>query len=51
MNMLSTDLPRRTRSAHGGWGLKIVEQLSDDWGVLDGSARVWFRLGSPHPHR
>lgn len=33
--------------AHGGWGLRIVEQLADDWGVLDGSTRVWFRLGRP----
>jgi two-component sensor histidine kinase len=38
-------------SAHGGWGLRIVEQLSDDWGVLDGSTRVWFRLGRPPPRR
>jgi anti-sigma regulatory factor (Ser/Thr protein kinase) len=38
-------------SAHGGWGLLIVEQLADDWGVLDGSTRVWFRVGRPHPLR
>jgi two-component sensor histidine kinase len=42
--------PSPQPSAHGGWGLRIVEQLADDWGVLDGSTRVWFRLGRPHPH-
>jgi anti-sigma regulatory factor (Ser/Thr protein kinase) len=43
--------PSPQPSAHGGWGLRIVEQLSDDWGVLDGSTRVWFRLGRPHPRQ
>lgn len=37
--------------AHGGWGLWIVDQLSDDWGVLDGSTRVWFRLRRPRAKR
>ena len=36
--------PSPTPGAHGGWGLRIVEQLADDWGVLAGSTRVWFRL-------
>jgi anti-sigma regulatory factor (Ser/Thr protein kinase) len=36
--------PSPTAGAHGGWGLRIVEQLADDWGVLAGSTRVWFRL-------
>ncbi len=36
--------PNPTPGAHGGWGLRIVDQLADDWGVLDGSTRVWFRL-------
>lgn len=39
--------PSPEPGAHGGWGLRIVEQLADDWGVLDGSTRVWFRLGRP----
>jgi anti-sigma regulatory factor (Ser/Thr protein kinase) len=37
--------PSPEHGAHGGWGLRIVEQLADDWGVLEGSTRVWFRLG------
>jgi anti-sigma regulatory factor (Ser/Thr protein kinase) len=36
--------PSPEAGAHGGWGLRIVEQLADDWGVLEGSTRVWFRL-------
>ena len=39
--------PSPTPGAHGGWGLRIVDQLADDWGVLEGSTRVWFRLGEP----
>jgi anti-sigma regulatory factor (Ser/Thr protein kinase) len=42
-----TVAPNPTPGAHGGWGLRIVEQLADDWGVLDGSTKVWFRLGQP----
>ncbi len=41
--------PSPEPGAHGGWGLRIVEQLADDWGVLAGSTRVWFRLSRPHP--
>jgi anti-sigma regulatory factor (Ser/Thr protein kinase) len=36
--------PSPTTGAHGGWGLRIVDELSDDWGVLEGSTKVWFRL-------
>jgi two-component sensor histidine kinase len=36
--------PSPTPGAHGGWGLRIVEQLADAWGVREGSTRVWFRL-------
>jgi anti-sigma regulatory factor (Ser/Thr protein kinase) len=43
--------PSPEPSAHGGWGLRIVDQLADDWGVFDGSTKVWFRLGRPHPRR
>jgi anti-sigma regulatory factor (Ser/Thr protein kinase) len=39
--------PSPDPGAHGGWGLRIVERLADDWGVLEGSTRVWFRLGEP----
>ncbi len=41
--------PSPEPGAHGGWGLRIVEQLADDWGVLEGSTKVWFQLGRPHP--
>jgi anti-sigma regulatory factor (Ser/Thr protein kinase) len=41
--------PSPEPGAHGGWGLRIVEQLADDWGVLEGSTRVWFQLGRAHP--
>jgi anti-sigma regulatory factor (Ser/Thr protein kinase) len=37
--------PSPTAGAHGGWGLRIVEELADDWGVREGSTKVWFRLG------
>jgi anti-sigma regulatory factor (Ser/Thr protein kinase) len=43
--------PSPESRTHGGWGLRIVEQLADDWGVLDGSTKVWFRVGRPHPWR
>jgi anti-sigma regulatory factor (Ser/Thr protein kinase) len=33
--------------AHGGWGLRIVEELAHDWGVRAGSMKVWFRLHQP----
>jgi anti-sigma regulatory factor (Ser/Thr protein kinase) len=39
--------PSPTPGAHGGWGLRIVNELADDWGVLNGSTRVWFRLARP----
>jgi signal transduction histidine kinase len=28
----------------GGWGLHLVENLSRDWGVREGSTHVWFEL-------
>jgi anti-sigma regulatory factor (Ser/Thr protein kinase) len=39
--------PSPTPGAHGGWGLRIVDELADDWGVLAGSTKVWFRIGGP----
>jgi anti-sigma regulatory factor (Ser/Thr protein kinase) len=30
----------------GGWGLELVETLSENWGVREGSTHVWFELGS-----
>ena len=41
--------PSPTPGDHGGWGLRIVEELADEWGVLKGSTRVWFRLSRPRP--
>jgi hypothetical protein len=38
--------PRRPDDDPGsGWGLFLVEQLSDRWGVeLNGATQVWFEL-------
>jgi len=33
---------RGARSSEGGWGLEIVEELSDAWGIEKGA--VWFEL-------
>jgi anti-sigma regulatory factor (Ser/Thr protein kinase) len=30
--------------ADAGWGLFIVEQLADSWGVGDGGKGVWFEM-------
>ena len=31
----------------GGWGLVLVDQMTDRWGVVhDGRTRVWFELAS-----
>jgi anti-sigma regulatory factor (Ser/Thr protein kinase) len=29
----------------GGFGLRVVDRLTDEWGVYDGSTHVWFRIG------
>ena len=31
--------------AHGGYGLRLVDGLTTDWGVGDDSTVVWFELG------
>lgn len=37
--------PRPRPGLNGGWGLPIVERVSDRWGVeQDGVVRVWFEL-------
>lgn len=28
----------------GGWGLHLVEELTDRWGVHEGSTHVWFEI-------
>lgn len=35
------------RSEAGGWGLFLVEQLSDRWGVSDSDQTVWFEFDHP----
>jgi anti-sigma regulatory factor (Ser/Thr protein kinase) len=34
----------RPKTEVGGWGLHLVEELSDRWGVHEGSTHVWFEL-------
>jgi anti-sigma regulatory factor (Ser/Thr protein kinase) len=38
-------------SSLGGWGLRVVDEVADDWGVRPGSTRVWFRLALGAPAR
>ena len=38
-------VPRaRGDRAVGGWGLDLVEEIADSWGVREGSTHVWFEL-------
>jgi anti-sigma regulatory factor (Ser/Thr protein kinase) len=36
----------------GGWGLHLVEELTDRWGTYEGSTHVWFEIDprKPRPH-
>jgi anti-sigma regulatory factor (Ser/Thr protein kinase) len=34
----------RDRTEVGGWGLHMVETVSNRWGVHEGSTHVWFEL-------
>jgi anti-sigma regulatory factor (Ser/Thr protein kinase) len=34
----------RPRTEPGGWGLHLVETLTDRWGVHAGSTHVWFEI-------
>ena len=36
----------KPRTEVGGWGLHLVESLSDQWGVHEGSTHVWFELSA-----
>ena len=40
-------------SRAGGWGLHLVEELTDDWGTYEGSTHVWFEIdpNKPRPHQ
>lgn len=33
----------------GGWGLHLVDTLTDAWGVYEGSTHVWFEMGAREP--
>jgi two-component sensor histidine kinase len=35
----------------GGWGLDLVEQIAESWGVREGSTHVWFELSMPESAR
>jgi anti-sigma regulatory factor (Ser/Thr protein kinase) len=39
----------RPATEAGGWGLHLVETLSDRWGVHEGSTHVWFEIDRPRP--
>ncbi|HEV2075079.1 MAG TPA: ATP-binding protein, partial [Thermoleophilaceae bacterium] len=42
-----TPAPRdRAATEPGGWGLVLVDQLVDKWGVQDGRTKVWFELSA-----
>jgi len=34
----------RPMNEPGGWGLHLVEALTDRWGVYEGSTHVWFEI-------
>jgi anti-sigma regulatory factor (Ser/Thr protein kinase) len=34
----------RPRTEPGGWGLHLVEALTNRWGVHSGSTHVWFEI-------
>jgi len=34
----------RPATEAGGWGLHLVEALTDRWGVHEGSTHVWFEV-------
>jgi anti-sigma regulatory factor (Ser/Thr protein kinase) len=34
----------RPKSEAGGWGLHLVEEMTDRWGVHEGSTHVWFEI-------
>ena len=40
-----SDLPESSPEGTGGWGLRLVEQLSDRWGVIRNEPNhVWFEV-------
>ena len=39
----------RPKTEEGGWGLHLVEALSERWGVHEGSTHVWFEIDRRGP--
>jgi anti-sigma regulatory factor (Ser/Thr protein kinase) len=35
----------------GGWGLHLVDQVAQRWGVHEGSTHVWFEIGPQRRRR
>lgn len=35
---------RQGAADRGGWGLRIVDQLAEEWGVRKGTTHVWAKL-------
>jgi anti-sigma regulatory factor (Ser/Thr protein kinase) len=42
--LLATLRERRDVHTSGGWGLPLVQMLSDRWGAHEGSTHVWFEF-------
>jgi anti-sigma regulatory factor (Ser/Thr protein kinase) len=40
-------------SREGGWGLHLVEELTERWGTYEGSTHVWFEIdpSKSRPHQ
>ena len=39
----------RARNEEGGWGLRIVGALAEDWGIAEDASRVWCILRADDP--
>ena len=39
----------RPKTEPGGWGLHMVEALTERWGVREGSTHVWFEIDRRRP--
>ena len=35
---------RESADEGGGWGLRLLDKVSERWGVHEGSTHVWFEL-------
>jgi anti-sigma regulatory factor (Ser/Thr protein kinase) len=44
VGLLAALRDRRDLPSHGGWGLPLVQRLSDRWGAHEDSAHVWFEF-------